>query len=198
MTKYALFAVTLLLLAAACGIGSSTETLGERPSEDLEKELLRRIIRYVGKLPPRATHETKFASRFDEYYTELAERHRIDLYYQDEASQQGYLLVSRIAPSLYVKRVATGIRLQLTGDSLAYYEEVFRTWKMPEEELAEKGGMLFTKMVKGEDLSPYYPQNSGQEEFIEFPDENTYYDAGKRVWVMKQPDVLEPYYELKE
>jgi len=46
----------------------------------------------------------------------------------------------------------------------------------------EKSMMLFDLMIKGEDLSPYYPQNSGKEEFIELSDERTYFDTEERRW----------------
>ncbi len=156
---------------------------GEKPEDETANQLLSKIIRYIGHLPQYATHDTKFDSTFNEFYAEELKKYRIDLYYQDERTGDIYLLVSRIAPSLRVKRVATGVKMRLSGDSVAYYHEVFRTWKMEESELAQKGQMLFEKMVRGEDLSPYYPQHSGKEEYIEFPDEHTHFDAEKRRWV---------------
>ncbi len=156
---------------------------GQKPDAETEGRLLKKIIRYTGHLPQRATHETKFDSSFDAFYLDEMKKHRIDLYYHDQSTDDIYLLVSRIAPSLRVKRVATGIKMRLSGDSVAYYHEVFRTWKMEEPELAQKGQMLFGKMVRGEDLSPYYPQHSGKEEYIEFPDEHTHFDVEKRRWV---------------
>ncbi len=198
MSKQVWLAYALLFFAAACGSSSSPESLGEKPGETRGKELLQAIIRYAGKLPSRATQETKFEARFDDYYEDLANKHRIDLYYEDEANGDIYLLASRIAPSLHEKRVGIGIRLQFAADSLVYYEERFRTWKMPEAELAEKGALLFAKMAKGEDLSPYYPQNSGEEEYIEFPDADTYFDLENRVWRSTRPNPVEPYYPLKQ
>jgi len=94
---------------------------------------------------------------------------------------------------MQVKRVGTGVCLRFEGDSITYYNEVFRTWKMPEEELAEKGGLLFSKMVRGEDLTPYYNANSGKEEYIEFPDDQVRFDTLRRVWVSAQGDLLEEY-----
>lgn len=186
--KYALL-ILLPFLFAAC-----QQTIGKKPDEALERQTLNSIIRYIGKLPPKgATHDNKFAPAFDEYYDQLATQHHIDLYHQDAKTGDIYLLVSRIAPSLQVKRVATGIHLRMAGDSITYYNEVFRTWKMPEAELANKGSMLFAKMVKGEDLTPYYPQNSGNEEYIEFPDPKVHFDTQKRRWVMEGEDPLEEY-----
>lgn len=193
MTKHTFLFLLLCLLTAACS-NQEPQLLGERPSEDLSQELLNRFARYYAKLPSKATQRTKFEPRFDEGYAELAGRHRLDLHYYDAESNHTYLLVSRIAPSLQVKRVATGIKFRMEGDSIAHYEEIFRTWKMPEEELAQKGGLLFDKMTKGEDLSPYYSVNSGEEEYIEFPDEHTSYNVEKRAWESEQIDPLKPYY----
>jgi len=187
--------ILLLLLVLGCQNTEKTlELLGEKPNEAFEQDMLGRIIRYTGKLPPKgATHANKFDPKFDEHYENLARQHRIDLYYRDSATLDLYLLVSRIAPSMQVKRVGTGVHLRFEGDSITYYNEVFRTWKMPEEELAEKGGLLFSKMVRGEDLTPYYNENSGKEEYIEFPDAQVRFDTLRRVWVSAQGDLLEEY-----
>ncbi|MCS6927957.1 MAG: hypothetical protein NZM43_00520 [Saprospiraceae bacterium] len=171
---------------------------GEKPGPDAAHRLLEKIIRYTGRLPEKATHQTKFDTAYDAFYAEEMRRYRVDLYYRDEKTGDIYLLVSRPAPSLTVKRVATGIQMHLEGDSVTYYREVFRTWKMPEPELAKKATMLFEKMVRGEDLSPYYPQNSGEEEYIEFPDPYTQFDVEKRQWVSSReitPEKLREVYQ---
>ncbi|MBX2928354.1 MAG: hypothetical protein KF852_11005 [Saprospiraceae bacterium] len=159
--------------------------------------LLSRIIRYAGYLPKKADDLTKFDTIYDRSYAEQAALHRIDLYHKDNNTGDVYLLVSRIAPSLKIKRVAIGIHLRMEGDSITHYNEVFRTWKMEEAVLEEKGGLLYNLMVKGKDLSPYYPQHSGKEEYIEFPDEHTRFDVDKRTWVSDMENPLAPYYELK-
>lgn len=197
MNKYAAWTFLLLLFAAACGT-SESKGLGEKPSAEQEKELLSAIIRYVGRMPAKARLDTKFEAEFDEHYARQSEQHRIDLYYRDKDSGHIYLLVNAPSRSLYEKRVGVGIHLQIASDSLVYYEEVFRTWKMPEAELAEKGTMLFTKMAKGQDLSPYYPQNSGEEEYIEFPDGEAYFDVESRTWQTTRVDPMAPYYKMKE
>ncbi len=170
---------TAVVLLTAC----EPAPKGQKPDEETAAQLLSKIIRYIGLLPQYATHETKFDSTYNEFYAEELKKYRVDLYHKDTRTGDIYLLVSRIAPSLRIKRVATGIKMRLSGDSIAYYHEVFRTWKMEEPELARKGQMLFDKMVRGEDLSPYYPQHSGKEEYIEFPDEHTHFDVEKRRWV---------------
>lgn len=67
---------------------------------------------------------------------------------------------------------------------LIEYEEVFRTWKMKEEDLKARGTLLFDSMVNGKDLSPYYRTNS-TEEYIEFPDGHSFYDKEERMWRIK-------------
>jgi hypothetical protein len=146
-----------------------------------QQQILLSTVRYLGHLPSRATHANKFDPAFDEYYSKLALDFTLEGYFENEGYE--YFLASRIAPSLTVKKVATGVKMQRDPDgNITYYEEVFRTWKFEIPEMQEKGLMLFDKMVKGEDLSPYYPQNSGKEEYIEFPDAKVFYDVKNRIW----------------
>lgn len=194
MMKYFLSLLFLSTLLFSC---SETPPAGEKPGEEIEKMLLAKIIRYAGYVPKKADDLTKFDTIYDFFYAEQAAKHRIDLYQKDSNTGDVYLLVSRIAPSLTIKRVAIGIHLRMEGDSITHYNEVFRTWKMEEAALVEKGGLLYNLMAKGKDLSPYYPQNSGQEEYIEFPDEHTRFDVDKRTWVSDMENPLAPYYELK-
>lgn len=195
MIRNAIILAALIAAALyACQIGPDRQ-YGQKPDAETEKKMLNRIIRYCGYVPKKANHLTKFNAVYDTFYMDQAGKHKIDLMYQDEKKGDTYLLVSRIAPSLKVKRVAIGIKLRMENDSIAHYEEVFRTWKMPEEELNVKATMLFNKMVAGKDLSPYYPQNSGKEDYIEFPDPNTRFDTNKRRWVSTL-DVTEEKIEL--
>ncbi len=183
----------MLLAFAGCQMRSGTQA-GEKPDAATEQQWLNRIIRYAGYMPQKADDTTKFDTIYNSFYAEQVAKHRIDLFYQDAGSGDVFLLVSRIAPSLKIKRVGIGIHARVVDDSLVYYEEVFRTWKMEEPDLARKGALLFDLMVKGKDLSRYYPQNSGKEEYIEFPDAHTRYDVQKRKWVT---DLETPLEELK-
>lgn len=142
-----------------------------------------RIARYVAHLPKKATYDTRFDTAFDAAYRHAAAHHRLDAYYV-AADGYHYFLVSRVAPSLKQKRVATGGRLQYAADdaTIESYEEIFRTWKMEEEELHEKSFLLFDKMVLQEDLSRYYTENLPKEDYIEFPDKNTRYNKELRRW----------------
>lgn len=146
--------------------------------------MLQSIIHYMGKAPENVSLAERFDTRHDEYYLDIASRHKFEHYYIDENAIH-YYLISRPAPSLYEKRVAIGGKLKLNEQhELVEYEEIFRTWKMKDEDLKVKGLLLFDWMVNQKDLSPYYRANSS-EEYIEFPDEHNYYDKTDRAWKVK-------------
>jgi hypothetical protein len=155
------------------------------------------IIRFMGKIPPKADHESKFDTIYDDYYRKLAQRH--DLEYYTRLGDTVYFLVTRIAPSMYEKKVAIGGKLiyDKEGD-IGYYEEIFRTWRMLVPELKEKSALLYDLMVRGKDLSPYYTANSKGVEYIEFPDENVHFDTALRRWVSDRQDLLEEYRAREE
>ncbi len=141
------------------------------------------IIRYVAALPRHATYENRFEQRFDTAYQALAAKTYLDKYYPAEDGYV-YFEVRRLAPSLKIKYNATGGRMRVDSSGrITEYEEVYRTWKMEEELLLQKTTLLFPKMVAGEDLSPYYTENSGDELVIEFPDKNVIYNTTDRRWV---------------
>ncbi|MBK5277715.1 MAG: hypothetical protein JJE09_02515 [Bacteroidia bacterium] len=142
------------------------------------------IIRYLGKAPENVGMAEKFDEKYDAHYLDIASRHQFMCYYIDDEGIH-YFLISRPAPSLYEKRVAIGGKLKLDQNGgLMEYEEVFRTWKMLEQDLEVRGLLLFDLMVNGKDLSQYYRTNS-TEEYIEFPDEHNYFDKENRRWKAK-------------
>jgi hypothetical protein len=188
------------LILSSCGNHFSQEKLAVENNFTVEEaeNFNYQIIRYLGKLPGKADHTSKFDEKFDEHYHKLSKAHSLKFYYKDKKTGVEYFLITRIAPSIKLKKVAIGGKLIRTdsGD-ISNYEEIFRTWKMEEKELSEKSHLLFVNMIKGEDLSPYFPENSGEDEWIEFPNENVYFDNEKRRWISTLEDPLEDYYQLK-
>ena len=73
----------------------------------------------------------------------------------------------------------------MVNDSIVYYEEICRTWKMEEDELKTKTAMLFNMVINEEDLSPYLTKNSSPEFYIEFPDDINFFDVNERIWKSK-------------
>jgi hypothetical protein len=149
-----------------------------------QDEMMDKIIRYMAKPPEGISFEERFYKGYDNHYQDQKRIHRLDAYYIDD--QTHYFMVSRIAPSLTEKRVAIAGKLMLDDQgNISYYEEVFRTWKMQPDTLSIRSALLFDKMVRAEDLTRYYTSHTGNTDYIEFPDERTYFDVEKRMWRTK-------------
>lgn len=181
MFKNILLLLSLLFFALSCSGPSQDIPLEVNlTTQEIEKYKYD-IIRYAGKLAPRATEQTKFSPAFDEYYRELSQKH--DLKALHKTGNREYFLLTRIAPSIHLKKVAVGGFLEKNEEGrLSHYEEVFRTFKMEEEELVKKSRILFNLMIKGKDLSPYYFENSKGEEYVEFPNGNVIFNPQNRKW----------------
>ena len=141
------------------------------------------IVRYVDDLAKNANQSTKFDTIYNSEYLKRATNMDLLFYHNDSLNKTVYFAVTKIAPSLKLKKVATvgQIKYANNGD-IAFYEEGFRTWKMEPIELKEKTTILFTKYLKKEDLSKFYTINSNPEFYIEFPDEVTTFDTISRSW----------------
>ena len=183
-TQHIVFFVAILLIPFSCKERDFDpfRTL----DADEQKAFLWSVIRYVGRTPEGVSPETRFQPRYDTFYREQVGFHRLDAYWED--GEKHFFLISRRAPSLYERRVATGGYVQYgEGGSIRDYEEVFRTWKMEPDTLQRRGLVLFGKMVGGEDLSGYETRNIGNTDWIEFPDERTRYDKQARSWKTLTP-----------
>jgi hypothetical protein len=185
-----------IYFSSSCNKANDLRKASELYSQVETDSISYSLIRYLGKLPGKANHGTKFNVEFDEYYKTLAKSHNLIYYHQNQKDNYIYFLFTRIAPSLHEKKVAIGGKLKVENGSLVFYEEAFRTWKMPVNELNEKMELIFKDYVSGKDLSKYYTKNSNGVEYIEFPDDNNYFDTKNRIWV-SSIDYMEPYYQLK-
>lgn len=177
---------SIVLLSIALLSACQQEPKNFEPTEHLSQQnldsLKRKILPYLAKLPPRATHATKFSPTFDGYYEGLMQQFQWRGLWPNKDGSFFFLL-DRPAPSLYQKRVAIAGKLSFLPDGfeISSYEEAFWTFKMTEEKLKEKSTMLFDRYVDGQPLDAYLPMNS-EEEFIEFPDALNRYDASARQW----------------
>ncbi|MCH8557228.1 MAG: hypothetical protein LAT84_05380 [Balneolia bacterium] len=200
--KRFLLLITLVFFAACSSAQKDTPSLDiqaeSQLSPDERYQLIDQIIRYAGRMPSEATVLTRHESRFDDAYAQIASRHRLDFYHRTEEGRE-FLLISRDARSLHQRRVATGIEMQRdTTGRITHYNEHFRTWAMDPQELETKSDKLFRVMASGSDLSPWYPENSGTEEYIEFPNEWSRFDQDQRVWIRTDDHPLLEFYGLKE
>lgn len=184
MRKLILSSILFVFLALSCQ--STSEEIEFLPtntlSEQEQHELLTDLVRFYGRLPAKATHETKFDEEFDEEYQITIGLHRVDFYFHDEITGSEFLLLSRPARSLHDRRVAIGIEIERENRQLIHYKEHFRTWRMEPVELLTKSEYLFSKLVQRKSLEAYYPENSGVEFYIEFPNADTFFDTETRTW----------------
>lgn len=173
--------VFLLISIVGC---SKTESFDpDQLSSEERSRLMRGVIRYAGKLPPRVNSGAQFSSEHDMFYEEQLRDAILENVYKKDGYY--YFLISQSAPSIVTKRHATGGRIKFSGEATVEdYEEVFRTWKLVPETLKIRSAVLFKKMVNGEDLRPYYAKTTGTD-YIEFPDERTFFSKQERKWMVK-------------
>lgn len=182
--------ITIILILAALFSACTQQELTTEFKADQQlllqekEEFIYSIIHHMGRLAPKSDHQNKFSNEFDSHYQKLTGEYALEFYHKKEETGDIYFLATTIAPSLFQKKTATAgiVRYDESGD-IDYYEEIFRTWKMEENELLAKSEILFNNLLRGEDLSRYYPENSGEEEYIEFPNEFVYFDVDQKKWV---------------
>ena len=174
------------LFLAGC---KETYKPGEYLSKAGQDSLIYNVVRYAAKRPPNSTQLTKFDAKFDPYYRAVANEYDIRAYYIGEDSIH-YFLMTRPARSITPMRESIGCKLKYDHhNKIEEYEEVFRTWKLPEQLMDERYPVLFDKMVNGESLEPYYSKNKG-DQYIEFPDDRFYFDKKERKWCDRVMDSL--------
>ncbi len=159
-------------------------------SNQQQDSLIYKTVRYSAKLAPMATHETKFETQFDPYYKSLLQDYRI-VHYWVNNDKTNFFFITRKARS--IKPMWEGIGGKLIKDvkgDIGSYEEIFRTWKMANDSLKDRGYELFDAMINGKDLSSYYSDHQG-DRYIEFPDHRFYFDKEERRWHDRVLDSLE-------
>ena len=94
-----------------------------------QEDFIYSVSRYINKLPSKATNKTKFDSIFDEEYKDAAKKNELLFYYFDKENDEIYFAITKIAPSLKLKRVATVGKLKKNKNGeIINYEEEFRTY----------------------------------------------------------------------
>ena len=175
----------MALSIVACQSGKDY-TVSAQLTPQEQMKVMDKIIRYLAKAPEGITFEERFYSGYNSYYEEQIARHTLEAYYIDK-SEMHYFLISRPAPSLVEKRVAIGGKVKFSSaDDVLEYEEIFRTWKMVPDTLRKRSMVLFGEMVNGRSLEKYRTKNSGEVEYIEFPDDHNYFDKTLRRWITTQ------------
>ena len=177
LAHYALMA--LLLIAGSCQ--KDFHDPDQFFSRDQQRKIIRQSVLYSTKLPPNATHETKYDSIFNWYYDIATAEYDIRAC-KPIGDGKYYYLMTRKARSIWPAREAIGGTFKVDQqDSLLDYNEEFRTWKMAEDSLNVRAFELFDLMVAGNDLAPYRTKYKG-DRYIEFPDDRWYFNKKDKRW----------------
>jgi hypothetical protein len=177
------FILAALITATGCHQGNKKYDAAQCFPVDKQQIFLQAMVRYASKLPPEASHETKFENRFDWYYDKAVSESQI-LYCHFDGKDSVYsILVARQARSITPMQEGIAVKIKFNnGIGFKQYEEVFRTWKMPQDTLKKRGLFLFKTMINGGDLK-LYSSKFQQDRFIEFPDDRFYFDKVQRKWI---------------
>lgn len=201
MTNTILKLPIVLLLFLGIILSSCAEPKASNQIENVSlkdrTELRRQLIRYIGRKPEDASHKNKFEPHFDDHYENEERGLELEYYYKNKEGKI-YFLFTRITPSIMLKKVGVAGAVQFDDQGkIVELEEVYRTWKHVPEKLKEVNDLLFEKMINGEDLSPYYTENSNGVEYIEFPNKEVWYDKKIRSWETSRVNPLEEFYQEK-
>jgi len=179
-----LFYAFAIIFFASCNDKKLDITVKTYLSNEQASKLKLDVVRYVEDLPRLAKIETKFDTVFDKDYKKLANRLELLNAYKNLENDTLYFAVSKIAPSLKLKKNATVGKLVYDKEGkISFYEEGFRTWKMEVLELETVTEMLFQKYIQNQNLSEFYTKNSNGKFIIEFPDDYNKYDREARRWI---------------
>ncbi len=176
--------MTFIFLTISC-----QKEINSNPNHKLSKveqeNFKSKIVRFYESLPKDAHNKNTLDTTYIKYYNQKAKESDLLHYYKNE-NNEIYFAVAKIAPSLKLKKVATIGKMKIDDkDSIIYYEEIARTWKMEIPELKQKTKILFDLIAQEKSVEKYYTKNSNPEFWIEFPDEFTSYDVVNRTWINK-------------
>jgi hypothetical protein len=192
-----LFFLIIIVLAGLSSCQQAQLNQIEDLSQKEKSEFREQLIRYIGRKPEDASEQNKFESYFDKHYENEVKGYDLE-YYSKQQDGKIYFLFTRIAPSNTLKKVGIAGYVKFDNKGkVVELEEVFRTWKQVPDRLNEINELLFAKMVNGEDLSPFYTENSNGVEYIEFPNQEVWYDKPTRTWKTSRIDPLEEFYTEK-
>ncbi len=172
----------LLISITSCNEGQKPDDPLKSFTEQQRDSLLADIITYIYVKPSGADKQTRFTDEFRSYYVEQLPKFNW-LWHHESASGEHLLYLIRPARNIHGhKRGVCGkFRLDATG-KIAAFEELFNTPIMPEEEVAKKGKVLFAEVLKTGGFDKYHLNK----DFIEFPDERTFYDKEILEWSYKK------------
>jgi hypothetical protein len=189
MSRYRLQLFLLLLFSLSCQPKDPYQVVNYLSAEEADF-VIEQSVRYSAKLPRGGTQETKFDSKFDEYYQQVAKEEYDFRRCYRSSDNEYFFLMTRKARSIWPARESIGGSLKVdSNNKLLDYIEIFRTWKMTEDTLNVRSFELFDLMVNGKDLMPYRSKYKG-DRYIEFPDDFNSWNVKEKKWIYSAMDSI--------
>lgn len=143
----------------------------------LQKELLTDLIVRIYKRPPGSSKETRFEDQFRNWYVDKLPQFDWMAHKYDNGTH--FFLIKRPARNIHQHVRTVGGIFQLNeNNEITYFQEVFNTPMLPENEARVKGAIIFNNWMETGSIEKYY----NQQEFIEFPNYRTYYNLNTMEW----------------
>jgi hypothetical protein len=168
----------------------SCTSQNHHPQNSLDEKQIQQwelfFLRYAFDPPKKVALPEALDQKYDAHYQKSLPHFSFNKWSKAERDTV-YFEWRRRAPSFQDRWVATGGKMTVKDGEVLYYEEIYRTWKMDLAELEQKSDVLFLQMKKNQPLDIYYTQNTGKTDYIEFPNEQVYFDPQTRQWVVRNP-----------
>ena len=172
----------IALIFFSCGNNSAEYDPLNTFDASQRDSLLTDLITYIYVKPSGADQQTKFSSEFRQRYVEQLPKFKWLRHHLEESGEHYFYLIRPARNVHGHKRGVCGkFRLDEAG-KIIDFEELFNTPMIPEEEAVKKGEEMFAWLVKKGDFKKYYLNK----EYIEFPDERSFYDKKLLEWSYKK------------
>jgi hypothetical protein len=175
---YLFLLVSTSVMVSSCGDKYDVSSYYNRSEQD---SLLADIITYIYVRAPYAEWDTRFEPKFRKYYVSQLRDFKFDRYYRDEKGTHYYYII-RPARSAEGNIRGVGGKFSLNASGkIVSFEEMFNTPVASLVDLQNRGRELFARMIKSGNVDDYL----SHPDYIEWPDEMTYYDTLKHEWLIK-------------
>jgi hypothetical protein len=172
-----IFAVALLV---SCGKSIKPEAYFSKSELDT---LLVDIAPYVNKNQKKFSFEEKFSAKSRPYYAALAKSQSAAIKYVFPTDSVYYFLtVQKDLTSLFEHYKAIGGYFKMDEHGQKDFNFLFYSPRFTKEEIDTKATELFQEMTESGSLNKYL----GNRDYIQWPNEDVFYDAALRTWTLSE------------
>lgn len=186
--RFSLLSLILLLtLFTGCGPKKTPVDFGFYFQEKEQEEIMAKIISYVYVVPKDVVKSERFLPKNRPYYMKDVPNFQMVRFFKD-SDDRFYFYMVRPARNVnnYKRGVAGVFTLDEVGE-IDYFEEVFVTKMIPEEDVINFGNVVFDDFISGKGKIEMNPL---RKDLIEFPGIMSVYDFDNKEWTYKEPDSL--------